>query len=805
MPRVLRIAAGLGLAVLIVTCTDRDLSGPRYRSTVALDLRSFRAGGAAPGQALVPVDTIFVKLLPIPSDPAGEVDLIIPVHADTLGDPLVLKLNVPLKESPETFGLYITARGKGITWYTATDTLDISTGAQSGPTLTARYTGVGANVAYIYIGPSDSTVVSGLPVHLYAQANDSFEGTVDSVPVGYRLHDPAMGTITYPTYLAPILLPINLGTSKDSTWLIGETPTHIKDSVRIYITPSSGGGAPAQVFAISGDAQVDTPLAVLPAPLVALVTDTAGIPVANAKVAWARIFGAGSIVGADTTTADNFGFAQLSYKLGPTVGSDSIRASLVGVFAGPAPGVTFSARADTGLALTFDTTSYMMGNGQISNYILVRTRIPVGANLLVQATSSDSAAAQASRIFTGASTVTIFQGDTLGCCFLLTGNARGSAQLIARAPGYQSATASVTVTTPALLSDAFISTYVNTISTPVVLFTGDSLGNYHPSATDLLVSASSSDPTVTHTDSAQQTLPAGSSYVFYYLGGYKGGSDSITFSAPGYTSAVTQVTVDTPAVYVYAPYPGPGVGQSGNTNFLEVPYPLRTPLAVSVASSNPAVLSVPTTVIIPADSFYAYFSSTAHAAGTATISASALGVLAESTITSVYGPGLGVVVSPNVSVGVKTLLTVFAQDTFHYANYQVTAPLTVRFHSSDSTGMVYDSQTVTIPAGDSMASTGVIFNGTGTITMSATAPGYAGDSTSTISAVGPVHVTTAAPTRIRARVTPPQYPDSLRSKGKSSRPGTPSSTTGASRRPGAGPPMRPPFPGSKRPAAPPPH
>jgi hypothetical protein len=766
MPRILRTAAGLGLAVLIVTCTDRDLSGPRYRSTVALDLRSFRNGGGVPGQAPVPIDTIFVKLLPIPSNPSGEVDLVIPVHADTLGDPLVLKLNVPLKESPETFGLYITARGKGVTWFRATDTIDISTGAQSGPTLTARYTGVGANVANIGVRPFDTTVVSGLPVHLYVQAADSFEGTVVGVPVGFRLQNPAMGTITYPTYLTPILMPINLGTTKDSTWLIGETPTHVMDSTRIYITPSSGGGTPAQVFAISGDAQVDTPLAVLPAPLVALVTDTAGIPVANAKVAWARIFGAGSIVGADTTAADSFGFAKLTYKLGPSIGTDSIRASLVGFFAGPPPGVTFSARADTGLALSFDTTGYMMGNGQTSNYILVRTRIPVGADLLVQATSSDSAAAPASRIFSGATTVTVFKGDTLACCFLLTGNAVGSAQLIGRAGGYQPATATVTVTTPRLVADSFITTYVNAVSVFDYIFTGDSLGIYHPSVANLLVTGSSGDPTVAHGDSAQQTLPAGSSIAFYYFGGYKGGVVPLTFSAPGYTSAVTQVTVDTPQVYVYAPYPGPGVGQSGNTNFLQVPYPLRAPLTVSVSSSNPAVLTVPATVTILADSFYAYFSSTAHAAGTTTISASALGVLAESTITTVYGPGLGVIVSPNVSVGVKTLISVFAQDTFHYANYKVTAPLTVRFHSSDSTGMVYDSQTVTIPAGDSMASTGVVFNGTGTIIMSATAPGYAGDSTSTISAVGPAHVRTAAPTRIRVAPPPPQYPELLRKKKK---------------------------------------
>jgi hypothetical protein len=65
-----------------------------------------------------------------------------------------------------------------------------------------------------------------------------------------------------------------------------------------------------------------------------------------------------------------------------------------------------------------------------------------------------------------------------------------------------------------------------------------------------------------------------------------------------------------------------------------------------------------------------------------------------------------------------------------------------------------------------MASTGVVFNGTGTIIMSATAPGYAGDSTSTISAVGPAHVRTAAPTRIRVAPPPPQYPELLRKKKK---------------------------------------
>src|SRR4029077_19291871 len=135
---------------------------------------------------------------------------------------------------------------------------------------------------------------------------------------------------------------------------------------------------------------------------------------------WART-GFGTFVQSDTTVADSFGFVRMTYQLGNFVHVDTITASLVGVFAGPPPSVTFTATADTGLALAFDTTTYILGKAQVSFSVFVSTRIPVASNLTVQIGRSDSAAPAASQKFGLVNTsVIIPAGSTLGCCLQVT-------------------------------------------------------------------------------------------------------------------------------------------------------------------------------------------------------------------------------------------------------------------------------------------------------------------------------------------------------------------------------------------------
>lgn len=766
MNRPTKIVSGIALALLVITCTDQSLNGPRYQGRLGLDLSAFRSPTTSSGQPPIPIDSVTVVLTSL--DGASDYDTAFAFGGGAYtGGAVIVTLAVPLKHASQLFAMGVTVKGQGYTWYVASDTLTVVAGKNSSPDLLARLVGPGSNAGLMFIGPQDSTVVPGLPVKLYATVSDSFEATLTGVPVGFRLQNPAVGTISYPTYLTPVLVPLNPGTKTDTTWLIGETPNHILDSTQIFITPQTGGGAPAFIYLAGGDAQVDTPKAVLPLPLQTLVTDVNGIPVGLAKVAWSRT-GLGSFKSPDTTVADSFGFAKMTYQLGTGVGTDTITASIVGVFAGAPPAVTFTATADTGLALSFDTTTYMLGKGQVSYYATVSTKIPVGSNLTVSLGRSDSGATAALQKFgLAANSVIIPAGGTVGCCIQVTGNNLGSASLIAHAAGYQNATATVIVTTPMLVVDSSLSTYDGIASVPTLVFAADSTGAGHYTASDLVIRDSSSDSTVALPDSATVTIPAGDYYALAPIAGVRPGNATIRFTAPNYPPAVTQVTVDTNFLFVYSGGSfAAGLGQTTTDNYLSVAGPLRAPLVVSLASTDPAVFTVPATVTILKDSDFIQFPITGTGLGSANLTASASGVaLFDSVQTlTVNTPVVQPVVASTVARGVKTQVYVYTEDTLGVRDGNVNAPLAVTLSTTDPNA-VWDSTHITIQPGTDLDSVGVTFNSTGQFSVVASATGYTTGSTLTNAAAPPVGVSSARATILPMRIkVVPKYPDSLRRK-----------------------------------------
>lgn len=766
MNRSTRIASGIALALLVVTCTDKNLNGPRYRAQVGLNFSAFRNPPPSSGQPPIPIDSITVDLTSL--DGSGNYDTAFSFGGlPYTNDSLIVAMLVPLKHTSETFALGVTVKGKGYTWYVVTDTITVTPGSNTPPNLVAKLVGPGSNAGLLFIGPQDSTVVPGLPVQLYASVGDSFEGTLTGVPVGFRLQNPALGVITYPTYLTPVLVPLNPGTTVDTTWLIGETPNHILDSTQIYITPKTGGGAPALIYIAGGDAQVDTPKAVLPVPLQTLVTDANGIPVGLAKVAWAKT-GQGSLVTPDTTVADSFGFAKATYQLGTGIGTDTITASIVGVFAGAPPSVTFTATADTGLALSFDTTTYILGKSQVSYSIFVTTRIPVSQDLTVQIGRSDSAASAGSQKFGLVGTSVIIPANSqLGCCVEITGNNLGSANLIAHASGYQNATANVIVTTPLLVVDSSLITYSNAQSAPVFVYLADSTGAAHYTANDLVIRDSSSDTTIAKPDSATVTIPAGNFYALAPIAGVTPGTTAVTFRAPNYPAFVTQVEVDTAFLYVYAGSGyAAGLGQTTTDNYMYFPANVRSPVVISLSSSDPSVFTVPATVTMLPDSYFVYFPITGTGLGSANLTVRVPGGFVSDSVQPliVTTPKIQPVVSCCVSRGVKTQVYAYAEDSLGFRYGTVSSPLTVTVSTTDPNAM-WDSTHLTIPAGSYYDSVGVTFNSTGTFTVTATAPAYLSGSTTTTSAAPPVGVTTARASAVPMRVrVVPMYPDSLRRK-----------------------------------------
>ena len=381
----------------------------------------------------------------------------------------------------------------------------------------------------------------------------------------------------------------------------------------------------------------------------------------------------------------------------------------------------------TGPVLRLAYQNLTVGVGQVfqNQYVYVDNAV-TSSPLVVSLAKSDSSLPAASQAFLLSSgSVTIPVGQTTSPLFTLTGQSSGSAALIARATGYGQATATVQVGTPQLTTPSNQTLYVGQVPQPLTAVTQDQGGQTRAVAAPLVVSQTSSDATVVVGDSATRTIAAGQSFTTFTFRGLKAGSVQAVFAASGYKADTTVMTVDTGEFYFGSVPSALGPNQTAQ---LYVALPFTNDLAVDVTlSTAPAgVLSVPTSVTIPARNGSVYFTVTGLASGTASVSASAPAIArgATSAAIRVGQPRLALFLSTNTNVGQKTTLTVHAQDSLGNAR-AVTTPLTVTLVSSDPANTVFDSATITIATGSFSASTGITFNQAGGYTITGTAPAYA--------------------------------------------------------------------------------
>jgi plastocyanin len=211
--------------------------------------------------------------------------------------------------------------------------------------------------------------------------------------------------------------------------------------------PPAGDDTPAAIAVSSGDNQTGTAGAALSNPLVVLVTDPDGDPVADVTVTWTILSGGGSLASA-TSTSNAQGQAQMTYTLGADGGTYTVRAAV----AGTTPlSTTFTATAplaDPGPA----SIEIAGGNGQsatisqpLANPLTARVRnaagivvpgigvtwaVTSGGGSLGTVTSSTNASGIASNTFTvggtqGASTITatVTSNNSLSVSFTATATA----------------------------------------------------------------------------------------------------------------------------------------------------------------------------------------------------------------------------------------------------------------------------------------------------------------------------------------------------------------------------------------------
>ncbi|HEV2750482.1 MAG TPA: hypothetical protein VGV12_08165, partial [Gemmatimonadales bacterium] len=185
MRRALRIGAGLGLALVVITCTEQSPTGPRHPGSAAFDFSAWAPSALTPGSAPVPIDSLEINLQRA-SDGSTALDKRYGFRPDTLkGDSLVVSLD--LSQSPEPFTITIRMYGAGIDWYHFTGSVVVTAGVTARPAVTGQFVGTGANATRVVLRPADTTAVGGTAFPLRALAYDAAGDSITGVPIGYRL------------------------------------------------------------------------------------------------------------------------------------------------------------------------------------------------------------------------------------------------------------------------------------------------------------------------------------------------------------------------------------------------------------------------------------------------------------------------------------------------------------------------------------------------------------------------------------------------------------------------------------------
>ena len=651
MIRALRIGAGFVLAFVVLTCTDEQVAGPTRPGALRLDLRGLTAPVAS-GQPDIPLDSIRVTFRPAGQSAIAFDTTIAPVGAQVQGDSAVLQLKVRLSHSPEDFDVDVEAFGADIRWYQLSTTLTINEGANPTPApFTATYVGPGSNATRVQVRPADTTAEGGTPFALHAVVYDGANAPIPGVPVGYRLSDSTRGSITTNYLTATLVGATNV---RDSVWLVAETPTHLKDSTRLHLTPPA-----ATLQKVSGDPQSGPIGVAFPQPLVVRVLDALGAPYKKGKnVTWSVTAGAASLSLA-STTSDTAGNASVT--LTPTAsGSITVQAASSGLTGSPA---TFTATGTSSAATAIakdsgDAQTDTVGRA-LARQLVVRvtdaSANPVSGTQVAWTVVLGGGAPSFTTTVTdaaGRARVTFTLGQTAGPNSI-TATVVGLAPVTFSATGVAGQPASVTK----ISGDNQIGAGGAALSQPLVVEARDGFANLVPSATVTWATtgggslAPASGPTGVN-GRAQSTWTLGPSAPTQTATATVGALTPVSFSATA--------NIGTPAISLsFAGIPGVGIGLSATVNVsLNAPAGAGG-VSVDVTSQNTNFVTVTgSPVLIPQGQTAGTVTINGGAAGTTTITGQATGYTSGVLSIDVQSRAIALPLTINVPYGQTTQIPV---------------------------------------------------------------------------------------------------------------------------------------------------
>ena len=386
----------------LLSC-GRDVTGPnavaRYARGISWRTEFPPAYQLAGGDASGVVDFNRVHVVLHHGDGTVALDTVIdfPAGADSVPVTLDVKLlpSAPASGEPLSLNLgYINAAGDtvfkgGPVGVTATPS---SPGSAPPPAVTipVSYTGPGAGAVAVQISPRSGTVSSGSTFTFTAIAVDQNGVAVPNTPIVWNSLDPAIASI--PSAAAGVA---NAGNTRGTARIVAQLLTGPTDQVTLNVLP-----LPTSIAASSGSGQSALVGATLPNPLVAVVTAADGLGVAGVTVTFAVATGGGSI-GTASAVTNAAGLAQTTWKLGSSVGTQTVTATAGSLSGSP---VTFSATARSLAATKLSVTAQPATTA-------------AGTNIAPVTIVALTAAGDTASSFTGAVTLTIAggaSGATLG-------------------------------------------------------------------------------------------------------------------------------------------------------------------------------------------------------------------------------------------------------------------------------------------------------------------------------------------------------------------------------------------------------
>ncbi len=345
---------GLVFVAAILSC-GKDVTGPlgaaaRYASGLSWDAifpPAFQQAGGAAG-SLVPFTSVHVVLHHSDGTVALDTTIIFPADSTSYTADLTVKLldGAPTAGEPMTLNLgYLNAAGETVF---SGGPVNVTAappppggGANPPVQVPVQYTGPGASAVGVQISPRAGAALSGGSFTFSAVAVDASGNAVPNTPIVWSSLNSAIASVASAASGTVVA-----GATRGTATIVAQLLTGPSDQVSFSVSlPASQllATSATQLTGIVGTSQA----------LSVKVAASDGVGVAGVPVSFSVASGGGS-VSSGSVTSDASGNASTSWKLGTTVGAQSVTASAGGLSGSP---ITFGATATAAVATKLVVTS----------------------------------------------------------------------------------------------------------------------------------------------------------------------------------------------------------------------------------------------------------------------------------------------------------------------------------------------------------------------------------------------------------------------------------------------------------------